>query len=210
MEVGIETLVPKNKVIPSSLKVTSDRNQAIVTVRFLRYWILFLGFIGILSALVFWFIQEGVDFSILMFLFLFIGLPAFFIGAFYAFPNQRLIADKQQSSLFIQNRWLFFPLKTIRVLQDDCASVKMAMIGKAAEVRDGISVGSSFAGVAMLATVGLGWVQFRMEQVTVPVFGIMITRKNGEEILTHIAWGKDSCGKAVEAIWSVFPNLKPE
>jgi len=131
---------------------------------------------------------------------LFVGIPVFAIGAYAVFPGRRVLASEMEGDIEVQRAWLGIAYHRTRVPFAEIDEISPAVVGVAVERRAGVDGASTALGVLSAVTLGVGWVSYDMETETIPAFGILVKRKSGRPLLTHVTWSADDCRRAVDAL----------
>lgn len=214
-----EPIVSWNKRISPGLSVRSSWDEVSITTRSTGWRVLFATLFAGAVVLV-WYLWRIDAFynlypSNVVILHALIFVPIVLLGAFYAFPGQRLVASKSLGYLEVQHRWLCLPVLRRRVEIGQCHRVSVATLRKEEEVEEGFSAAEQALRVALEAVVlgaslGLLSIARKTRKAMWPVYALEVVRRDGSSILSHFTWNVEDCVRAVKLVWDNLPELEPK
>jgi hypothetical protein len=213
-----EAIVPWNRRISSGLSVRSRGDEVSIATRNTGLRVLFAAAL-VAAVLLYWYLWWVDAFhdwypSNVVIAHSIIFVPIALLGVFYAFPGQRLLASKSLGSLEVQHCWLGVPIIRRRVEVDGCHRVSIAALRKEEEVEEDFSAQETILAAALdiVSPAGLGflWIVRKTTKALVPVYAIQIIRRDGSSIVSHLTWSGEDCLRAMDAVWSLFPELAPK
>jgi len=192
----LEEITPSvNRIIPNKLQRKENRESILYNNYIIKYWvILFVIMFFIIAVLILLTVTNtlrSLDLFGNIMLFSMLMTPPIIIGLVYAFPNQMIKIDKDNNDLIFEKRILTIPTKSVSYKAGQISDIEKVIISVDVEKDCEISGKSTLLGLAALATLGIGWVGFKIKYKQVPIYGIILRKNDKQAELIMLNWNEE-------------------